>query len=151
MRSNLNLPSYAFRFKTMEDTECIFDVFRKKYVKLTPEEWVRQNFARYLVEERAFPAGRIVVEKFLNYNNMSKRCDLLIYSENPDPIIMVECKAPGVKIKKEVFDQVAVYNMVFKVRYLLVTNGLTHYAAEVNFEKQEVRFLDEIPYYPDCL
>lgn len=147
MFQSLNLPSYSFNIKDVEGTNFLFDAFRRKFVKLTPEEWVRQNFARFLIEERGYPAGRIVVEKSLFYNKLSKRCDLLVYNDRAEPLVLVECKAPGVKIEKEVFDQIAVYNMTFKVRYLLVTNGISHYAAEINFEHQKVRFLEEIPQY----
>ena len=144
---SLNLPSYSFNIKDVDGTDFLFDSFRKKFVKLTPEEWVRQNFARFLIEERGFPAGRIVVEKSLIYNKLSKRCDLLIYDEEGKPLVMVECKAPGVKIIKETFDQIAVYNLEFKVRYLLVTNGLSHYAAEIDFDNRKVSFMEEIPHY----
>ena len=147
----LNLPPYSFNIKNVDGTDYLFDSFRKKFIKLTPEEWVRQNFARFLIEERGFPMGRIVVEKSLMYNKLSKRCDLLIYDECASPLVMVECKAPGVKIAKETFDQIAVYNLAFKVKYLLVTNGLSHYAAEVDFDNRKVRFLEEIPHYSHCL
>ncbi len=146
MRS-LNLPTYFFKIKSSDNKNYIFDPFRKKYLLLTPEEWVRQNFASYLVHERSYPAGRLVLEKSLQYNKLIKRCDILVYSSEGKPVLLVECKAPEVKIGSSTFDQIAVYNLNFKVKYLMVTNGLSHYCAAVNFEKKTIDFLNEIPKY----
>jgi hypothetical protein len=145
---SLNLPTYSFKIKSVDRATFIFDAWRKKYIRLTPEEWVRQNFARFLVEERAYPAGRMVMEKSLRYNNMVKRCDILVYGPS-NPLVLVECKAPEVKIEKQVFDQIATYNLAFQVEYLLVSNGLKHYACRVDFEEKKVKFLNDIPEYPD--
>jgi hypothetical protein len=150
MRS-LNLPLYSYKTEKRGESEFIFDDFRKKYVRLTPEEWVRQNFANYLVSDRQFPQSRIVIEKSLTFNTMSKRCDILVYDDFAKPVLMVECKAPGISIVKTVFDQISVYNMVFKVRYLLVTNGISHYACTIDFENRRIDFLKEIPYYKEIL
>ena len=144
MRS-LNLPTYSFKIKSAEGQDFIFDPFRKKYLRLTPEEWVRQNFASFLVHEKSYPASVIVMEKSLTWNKMSKRCDILVYGLEGMPVLMVECKAPSVTIREEVFDQIAVYNMVFRVKYLLVTNGLRHYSCHVDFENRKIRFLSDIP------
>jgi len=143
----LNLPRYSFKIKSIQDSDHIFDPLRKKYVKLTPEEWVRQNFVQFLISDKGFPGGRIVIEKSLSYNKMIKRCDILAYGESMDPLLIVECKAPEVKIKKEIFDQIAVYNMNFKLKYLIVTNGLAHYFCTVDFENRKVKFLNRIPDY----
>lgn len=142
----LNLPTYSFKIKSEGDSLLIFDEFRKKNVVLTPEEWVRQNFANFLVEERAVPAGRVVIEKSLSINKLSKRCDILIYG-NSEPLLLVECKSPEIKITQAVFDQIAVYNMHFKLQYLVVTNGLEHYCGRWDKERGELIFLEDIPSY----
>ena len=147
----LNLPTYSFKLKYSDDSEHIYDQFRKKFVRLTPEEWVRQNFALFLINEKGFPSGRMVIEKSLQFNNMKKRCDILVYDNQSNPLVMVECKAPEVKIEKKVFDQIAVYNLVFKVRYLMVSNGLEHYLCRVDFDKRQTEFLNNIPSYTDLL
>ncbi len=144
---SLNLPSYSFNIKQEKGLDYIFDSFRRKFVRLTPEEWVRQNFAAYLVHEKGYPASGLVMEKSLSYNKMVKRCDILIYDHNGQPLLMVECKAPEVTLRPEVFDQIAVYNMVFRVQFLLVTNGMKHYGCRVDFESREIKFLNDIPEY----
>ena len=146
MRS-LNLPTYSFKLKSENDKQYIFDTQRKKYVRLTPEEWVRQNFVKFLVKERSFPAGRIILEKTLIYNKLIKRCDILVYDRNMQPSVLIECKAPEVRITSRVFDQASVYNLIFKVRFLIVTNGLSHYCARIHYNEKKVEFLREIPFY----
>lgn len=125
----------------------IFDPFRKKYVVLTPEEWVRQNFARYLTDELAYPASRMMTEVSLKLNRMSKRSDIVVYGKTGEPVLLVECKAPEVKITGATFDQAARYNMVFRVSWLLITNGLQHYCCFVDFERQKVEFRESIPVF----
>jgi hypothetical protein len=145
----LKIPTYSFKIKSVDGKELIYDPFRKKYVRLTPEEWVRLNFTIFLVEERSFPAGRIVLEQSLKLNQLSRRCDVLVYSQGMHPQLMVECKAPDVKIDTKVFDQIAVYNLTFRVKYLIVTNGIRNYVCRVNFETRKIEFLDFIPEYAD--
>ncbi|MCF8380229.1 MAG: type I restriction enzyme HsdR N-terminal domain-containing protein [Bacteroidales bacterium] len=142
----LNLPTYSFKIKSEGESFLIFDEFRKKNVILSPEEWVRQNFARFLTEGRGVPAGRIVIEKSLSINKLTKRCDILVYG-NSEPLILVECKAPEVKITQAVFDQIAVYNMHFKLKYLIVTNGLDHYCGQWDDKAGSLVFLEDIPFY----
>ncbi len=125
----------------------VFDPFRSKYLVMTPEEQVRQLFARFLVEEKKYPASLMATEYALTLNKMSKRCDILVFDRNGQPVVLVECKSPDVKIGREVFDQVARYNMVFKVAYLLITNGLKHYCCRVDHQAGSVEFLDDIPVY----
>ncbi len=127
----------------------ILDVFRKRYVALTPEEEVRQRFARYLVEERHYPASLIQTEYTLHLNGMVRRCDILVDKPAGTPSLLVECKAPNVKISQETFDQAARYNMVFRVRYLMVTNGIKHYCCRIDFETRKVDFMENIPGYQD--
>lgn len=147
----LNLPQYSFTVRNREGKDYIFDNQRKKYVVLTPEEWVRQNFVRFLVEERRFPAGRIAIEKSLIYNKLLKRCDILAYGCADDPLVLIECKAPAIAISKKAFDQVALYNVNLRVPYLIVTNGMKHYCARVDFHTAEISFLKDIPYYTDLI
>ena len=141
----LNLPEYQFRLQEENGQVRIFDPHRKKYVVLTPEEWVRQNFIQYLISEKKFPSSLIAVEVGLKYNTLQKRADILIYDKTGDPILMVECKAPEVKITEEVFRQIAVYNMSFKVKYLVVTNGMDHYCCSMDYEANSFQFIKTIP------
>jgi hypothetical protein len=143
----LNLPAYDFHYRTEEGRQFVLDIFRKRYIHFTPEEEVRQRFARYLVEEKQYPASLIQTEYSLKVNEMKRRCDILIHKPAGKPAVLVECKAPGIKISRETFDQAARYNMAFRVKYLMVTNGLKHYCCYLDFEQQKVNFLEEIPDY----
>tara|TARA_B100000809_G_scaffold190575_1_gene189190 strand:+ start:672 stop:1121 length:450 start_codon:yes stop_codon:yes gene_type:complete len=145
----LNLPQYPLKIKEEGGTRYIFDSIRKKYLVLLPEEWVRQNFIQFLVRDKNYAASLIAIEKGLKLNELQKRADIVIYDKQAKPIVLIECKAPKVKINQEVFEQVARYNMVFKVPYLLVTNGLEHYCAKVNFETNSFEFLKDIPDYKE--
>ena len=147
--ANLNLPEYDFQQRKEEGKLLILDVFRKKYVVLTPEEEVRQRFARYLVEEKGYPASLIQTEYTLNLNGLIRRCDILVDRPAGTPSVLVECKAPGVKISQDTFDQAARYNMVFNVKYLMVSNGLKHYCCKIDFDTRKVDFLDHIPSYEE--
>ena len=143
----LNLPAYEFQYRDGENGRYVLDIYRKKYVLLTPEEEVRQHFARYLVEEKGYPVSLMMTEFSLKLNEMTRRCDILVHKPAGEPAVLVECKAPGVKISRETFDQAARYNMVFRVKYLMVSNGLKHYCCYIDFENQKVSFLAEIPEY----
>ncbi len=143
----LNLPKYSIKLKEEKGVKYIFDSIRKKYLVLQPEEWVRQNFIQFLIKEKGFSSSLIAIEKGLKLNELQKRADIVIYNKQAQPIVLVECKAPKVKINQDVFEQVARYNMVFKVPYLVVTNGLDHYCAKVNFSENSFEFLKDIPAY----
>ena len=145
----LNLPSYQFRIKKGETRHQIFDDYRKKYVALTPEEWVRQNYIRFLVEEKRFPSALIAVEMGLKLNGMQRRSDVVVYSSLGTPRLIVECKAPEVKVTQETFDQIARYNMVLKVDYLVVTNGLQHYCCKLDYDQEQYYFLREVPHFEE--
>lgn len=145
----LNLPTYLFNIKLIEQRKYIFDFIRKKSVILTPEEWVRQNFLRYLVDEKKYPASLIAVEKEFKLNNLSKRCDAVIYNKLGNPFLIVECKASSVKIDQKVFDQIARYNMKFNVDYLIVTNGLQHFCCKIDYESGNYSFLKEVPLFKE--
>ena len=129
----------------------MLDVYRKRFVMLTPEEEVRQRFARYLVEEKGFPASLIMTEYALKVNKLSRRCDILVHKPAGHPALLVECKAPEVKITQATFDQVARYNMAFRVSYLIVTNGLKHYCCRIEFETGKISFLDQVPVYTELI
>jgi len=141
----LNLPEYDFRIKSEEDKTFIFDSIRKKFVVLTPEEWVRQNFIQYLKTVKKYPESLMAVEKQIMVNNNQRRFDLLIYLRNGQPHLIAEFKAPNVKITQETFDQVVRYNMSLKVERVVVSNGLQHFACEIDYTKRSYSYLSEIP------
>lgn len=142
---NLSLPAYDFRYTERENKKYIFDIIRKKYVLLTPEEWVRQNFIRYLIEEKGYIQSLVRVEMFFKLNRLSKRADIALFNRNGQPKVLVECKSPKVKIRQVVFEQVARYNLSFKVDYLIVTNGLEHFCCKMDYKQKTYSFLKEIP------
>lgn len=139
------MPPYPFKIQEGGQRSKIFDPVRKKYVALTPEEWVRQHFVQYLVNELNYPASLIAIEKGLTYNRQQKRSDVVVYNTSGNPVLIVECKAPEVAITEAVFHQVAAYNMTLKVPLLVVTNGLKHYCCRINHEEKSYAFLPEIP------
>ncbi len=143
----LNLPHYTFKFKEAEGKTFIFDSFRKKYVVLTAEEWVRQNFLTYMSEEKGYKPSLIVVEASLKYNRLKKRCDALIYNTKGERIMIIECKSPEIALSQNVFDQAVRYNYPLKVIYIVITNGLTHYCCEIDYGSGQYRFLETIPRY----
>ena len=147
----LNLPEYSFRIIKKDGTKMILDTIRRKYVKLTPEEWVRQNFVQYLVHEGKYPRGLIGIEVMSEYNKLRKRVDILVHNRAGQPVMIVECKAPDVKIDDKIFDQIDCYNMGFRVPYLIVTNGVVHYACRIDHEQKNYEFLLAIPLYEDLL
>jgi len=141
----LNLPPYQFKMKKDGERIQIFDAIRKKYVVLTPEEWVRQNILQYLIQEKKFPSSLIAVEAGLKYNQLQKRADVLVYDKSGSPFLLVECKAPEVKITQDTFDQIARYNLIFKVKYLVVTNGLNHFCCIMDYTDNSYQYLEFIP------
>lgn len=147
MLPKLNLPDYSFTFKEENKKTKIFDEIRKKYLVLTPEEWVRQNVLKFLTEDKNYPQGLIAIEKGLTLNGLKKRTDILIYNREGIPVLMVECKAPSIKINQAAFDQIGRYNINFKLPYLFVTNGLQHFVAKVDFKEKQFEFLTEVPNY----
>ncbi|MGJ8745006.1 type I restriction enzyme HsdR N-terminal domain-containing protein [Polaribacter sp.] len=143
----LNLPTYNFKLKSNENKVLIFDKLRKKYMVLTPEEWVRQHFVMFLIDEKKYPTSLIALEKQLTINNRKKRTDILIFNTDGKPDIIVECKAPKIKITQDTFDQIARYNLKLQANYLIVTNGLEHFYCKMDFENETYIFLKEIPDY----
>jgi hypothetical protein len=147
----LNLPSYSFRITGDTRSEMIFDPLRKKYVKLTPEEWVRQNFLQYLISEGGYPPGLIGVEVMFHLFKVRRRIDILIHDRTGKPVMMVECKAPEVPVDDSVFDQIVTYNMELNLPYIIVTNGLVHYICRINPENRSYEFLNVIPLFEDII
>ena len=143
----LNLPTYKFRIKSTKNKYVIFDIIRKKYVSLTPEEWVRQHIIHFLVEEKKYPLSLIAIEKKLTINKLTKRTDILVFNTEGLPHIIVECKAPSVNITQNAFDQIARYNLKLNANYLIVSNGLEHYYCKMDYEKEAYVFLENIPAY----
>ena len=133
--------------KIVNQTTQIFDEVRKKYLKLTPEEWVRQNFIQYLNKEKKYPMSLMGVEKMVKYNDLKTRADIVLYNTDGKANIIVECKSPDVKITQDTFNQIAKYNSQLKVKYLVVTNGMKHYCCKTHYKTDEIVFLEEIPNY----
>ncbi len=147
----LNLPEYSFRIKTTEGKSFIFDSLRKKYVRLTPEEWVRQNFVRFLIAEKNYSVSLMAVEAGVKVNNNPQRADLVIFNRSGNPLLIAEFKAPEVKINQQTFDQIVRYNMQLKVLFLIVSNGLEHYCCRINYNDNSYAFLPEIPDFAEVL
>lgn len=143
----LNFPSYSFKVKSKENKTLIFDIIRKKYMVLTPEEWVRQHVVHFLHFDKNYPLSLIAVEKQLVLNNLKKRTDVVVFNTQGLPNIIVECKAPSISITQHTFDQIARYNMKLTAKYLFITNGLNHYYCSMNHEKEQYDFLKGIPSY----
>ena len=145
---HLNLPEYQFNIKKKgHDGLVILDTLRKRWVALTPEEWVRQNFVRYLIEDREFPAALMNNEISLTQNGIKRRCDTLVADRQGLPLVIVEYKAPTIEISQKTFDQIVRYNMVLRAQYLIVTNGMRHYCCKIDYENNSYAFLQEIPPY----
>ena len=143
----LQFPSYSFRFKNSENKVAIFDEIRKKFIIITPEEWVRQHVVQFLLQDKKYPKSHINVEKLLKINDLNKRYDVVVYNPDGSIFILVECKAPEIKISQHTFDQIARYNMTLNANYLMVTNGLNHYFCKLDYENEKYDFLSELPEY----
>ncbi len=143
----LNFPTYDFRFKSIGTRTAIFDEIRRKFVVLTPEEWVRQHVVRFLLDQKGYPKSLINVEKLLKINGIVKRYDLVVFNPDGSIFLLVECKAPEITVGQQTFDQIARYNLTLKADFLMVTNGIRHYYCRMDFEKEKYEFLHEIPDY----
>jgi hypothetical protein len=143
----LNLPTYSFNIKSESGRDLIFDAFRSRWITLTPEEWVRQNFAEYLVMDLEYPRSLLLLEQTITLNNLTRRCDIVAYNRSGVPVLLVECKSPDIVLSQKVFDQVARYNLVLGVKLLIVTNGLDHFCIQADPDAQKFSFLQEIPPY----
>ncbi|MRT17263.1 type I restriction enzyme HsdR N-terminal domain-containing protein [Vitellibacter sp. q18] len=143
----LHFPTYSFRFKSSENKTMVFDEIRKKFVVLTPEEWVRLHAVQFLLNEKKYPKSLINVEKQLKLNETVKRYDIVVFNKDGSIFLIVECKAPAVEISQLTFDQIARYNLALESDFLMVTNGLEHYFCQMNFKNKRYVFLEEIPDY----
>ena len=143
----LNLPPYPFRLKRNQGVLYIFDEIRKKWLVNTPEEWVRQHFIMFLNKEYNYPLSLIAIEQGLKVNGMPRRTDILTYSTHGNPILLVECKAPKIKLNQAVFEQIARYNIPLQVQFLAVTNGIQHYFCEIDIKNKSWKFIQDIPVF----
>jgi hypothetical protein len=147
MMMQLNLPTYEYRLREQNGRQQIFDVLRRRYVALTPEEWVRQHFVHYLIEHKGYPKGLLANEVDLRVGEKHLRCDTVLYDKALHPKIIVEYKAPDIAITQKVFNQITVYNMLLHVDYLIVSNGMQHYCCQMDYEQNRYTFLSDIPNY----
>ena len=147
LMQELNFPKFEYRFKSTENKVSIFDVIRKKFIILQPEEWVRQHCVHYLIYTKQFPKSLINVEKELTINGLKKRYDIVIFNSDGSIHLIVECKSHKIQINQTTFDQIARYNLILNATYLMVTNGLNHYYCQMNIQAEQYSFLKDIPSY----
>ena len=143
----LNLPPYPIKIQEKGEKRQIFDFLRRKWVALTPEEWVRQHFTHFLVEHKNYPQALLANEVELRIGEKRLRCDTLLYNKELRPRMIIEYKAPTIQIQQKTFDQISVYNLLLKVDYLVVSNGLLHYCCKMDYECQSYQFVEDIPNY----
>ena len=143
----LNLPQYEIKIGEKDGKHTIFDFLRRKYVALTPEEWVRQHFTHFLIAQKGYPKGLMGNEVELHMGDKRLRCDTILYNKEGQPRMIVEYKAPTIQIQQKTFDQISVYNLLLHVDYLIVSNGLQHYCCKMEYENQKYLFLQDIPDY----
>lgn len=143
----LNFPPYPFKLKQEAGKTYIFDELRKRFLLLTPEEWVRQHLVKFLIEEKKYPRTLIKLEGGLKLNEQQKRSDILVFNLKGEKRMLLECKAPSVKISQATFDQIARYNFVHRVQWLVVSNGLQHFCCEISFKDQSYRYMGAVPDY----
>ena len=144
----LNLPNAGLKTKLVGGTTQVFDEVRKKYFKLTYEEWVRQNFIHYL-SSKGYPFSLMRVEKMIKYNGLKTRADIILYNNDAKPIMLVECKAPNININQDAFYQIAKYNYRLEVKCLVLTNGIEHFCCMIDYTKGKLNFLKMIPNFED--
>ncbi len=144
---DLCFPNYEFRIKNKHNKKYIFDLIRKKFVLLTPEEWVRQNCIMFLINEQKIPKMLINVEKKLKVNNLTKRYDIIVYNPNGSVFLLVECKSPKINLNQETFNQISIYNSEIISKYLMLTNGLYNYYCSIDYSNQCYKFVKDFPKY----
>lgn len=145
----LNLPTFDYKINRTRDGLQIYDRLRRKFVALTPEEWVRQHFVEFIITHKGFPQSLIANEIGITLNNTRRRCDTVVYDNTASPLVIIEYKAPSVEITQATFDQIVRYNMVLQAKYLIVSNGLNHYCCSIDYTNQTYQFLKEIPSYSE--
>jgi len=141
----LNLPGFDYKLKEIDGKLYIFDILRRKYVFLTPEEWVRQHFVHLLINQYQYPKALMKNEGALKYNRMARRTDIVIFDQGGDPFMVVECKGANIPISQSTFDQAAQYNHTLKAPYLTVTNGLEYYCVAIHHSQKQYAFLPDVP------
>ena len=146
---SLNLPAFEGKIKELQGKRVIFDIVRRRYVALTPEEWVRQHFVHFLIAHKGYPQALLANEVSIRLNNTVKRCDTVLYRRDLTARLVVEYKAPHVEVTQEVFDQITRYNMALRVDYLIVSNGLSHYCCRIDYVRNAYHFLPDVPCYSD--
>lgn len=144
---SLNLPVYDAKIIIRNGKNVIFDQIRKRYVALTPEEYVRQHFVQYLMNHKSYPIALLANEVTIRLNGTIKRCDTVLYRRDLTAKMIIEYKAPQIEITQDVFNQIVRYNIVLKVEYLIVSNGMKHYCCKINYDTQSYEFLNDIPSY----
>ena len=150
--TELNLPKYNMRISRDRNNNIkIFDSIRKKFVSLTPEEYVRQHFTNWLTNYLHYPMSLIANEVKISLNNTIKRCDTVVYCNTGEPMMIIEYKAPHIAINQNVFEQIVRYNMVLKSKYLVVSNGLQHYCCIIDYDKNSYQFIPRIPTYEELI
>ena len=145
--AQLNLPAAELKIRKQNGKNYIFDRLRKQWVRLTPEEFVRQQFVSFLIEHKSYPSGRMANEIEIVLGNVKKRCDTVLYDNYLHPLMIIEYKAPSVAISQKTFDQIAHYNLALQVPWLIVSNGIRHFCCRLDKEKKEYAFVNEIPEY----
>lgn len=148
---SLNLPTYDANIRKNKNGFEIYDPLRRKYIALTPEEWVRQHFVNYLITEKNYPASLMANEAGIKLNSLTRRCDTVVYNKLLEPLMIIEYKESNVAITQKVFDQVVRYNNVLKVSYIVVSNGIRHYCCRIDYENQSYDYLTEIPDYQNLV
>ena len=145
----LNLPPAPLRLTEHNGYTTVFDPLRRRHIRLTPEEWVRQHFVHFLTQHKGYPQEQLQNEVSLTLNGTTKRCDTVLYDLSAHPRMIVEYKAPSIQLSQRVFDQISRYNIVMRVPYLIVSNGLEHYCCHIDYDTQTYRFLRDIPSYDE--
>lgn len=147
----LNLPPFKIKLHTSKKRLQIFDILRRKFVAMTPEEWVRQHFVHYLIEEKSYPPALLANEVHLQVGEKTLRADTVVYDQTLKPLMIIEYKAPHIPITQEVFEQVSAYNLLLHVDYLVMSNGMNHYACKMDYEHKKCLFLEGVPNYQEIL
>lgn len=145
--NELNLPPFDIKLRGTRERPEVYDFLRRRYVALTPEEWVRQHFTHWLVEHKGYPKGLLGNEITIRHGEKSLRCDSILYNKVAEPQMILEYKAPAISLTKRVFSQISAYNLLLHVDYLVVSNGIQHYCCRMDYERQSYMFLPEIPEY----
>ena len=147
--NNLNLPAFQYKIKHIENKAYIYDILRKKFILITPEEWVRQHFVNYLIGYLSYPKQLIANEVSIRLTSTSKRCATVIYSKTLQPQVIIEYKSPEIDLSQAVFDQALRYNMVLRVKYIILSNGIKHICCKIDYDNNKYIFLSDIPKYED--